>query len=99
LTELKQFYEKRDAKFGEICELIAEQLGFDPKSMTQDEHHKAGEEAEHHIEQWQDGPDLKSEIPANPTALQHLLIEYCHNEDDIMVLEDELPGGVDAAQT
>lgn len=65
--------------------------------MSQDQRHKVGEEAEQHIEEWQEGPDLKSEMPTNPTSLQHLLIEYCHIEDDIMVLEDELPGGVDAS--
>ena len=76
LTSLQQ---QLDAKYGEIFDWIASQLGFpDTSKMSADERMQVDVETDQAIEQWEETAEMEL-IPPEPTVpLQHLLRQH-HN--------------------
>ena len=90
-TEVTLFYDALEAKFSQICELLARELGHgDFNNLSDGNQERIEEEAENNIEQWYEGPELEGiEIP-NPTPLQRLLAEFTYSENEIIDREDGL---------
>jgi hypothetical protein len=95
-SELSAFLARRDAKFAEICQSLAEQLGTgDMGELDAEQRAAITKTAEEQIETWQAQSALTEQAIANPTPLQRLLAEYCEIETQIVKREDEIAARID----
>ena len=87
LTSLR---EQLDAKYGEIFDLIASQLGYSDRSkLSASERTKLKEETDQAIEQWEETAEMEL-IPPEPTVpLQHLLRQHHNIAVEILDIKDE----------
>jgi len=95
-SELNAFITRRDAKFAEICQSLAGQMGLGDLGEVDAEQRAAiAKTAEEQIETWQAQSGLTEQAIASPTPLQRLVAEYCEIEKQIMKREDEIAARID----
>src|SRR3989337_2039394 len=78
MTKLDQLYAERDKKFGEICALVARELGhFDFATTNGEDRERVAHEAEQYVKEWEETTELRTRPGIRPvTPLRRLLSEY-----------------------
>ena len=77
-----------DAKFQEICQLLAVELGLSGERLTN--------EAETAIKRWEEAAGMQDIPPAPSSPLQKLLKEHYELDEQILDAEDAEIDGLDA---
>jgi hypothetical protein len=95
MTKLELLYAQKTKKFGEICALVARELGYgEPPTMSDEDRKQVEGEAKQYVEQWGETVELQTSPTIRPiTPLRRLLVQY-HDICERILDEREIEVGV-----
>ena len=95
MTKLELLYAEKAKKFGEICALVARELGYGELATINGEgRDQVEDEAEQYVEQWREMVELRTSPTIRPiTPLRRLLSQY-HDICERILDEHEIEVGL-----
>ena len=95
MTKLELLYAQKSEKFGELCALVARELGYGELSTLSVEHRiRVEDQANQYVEQWEETVEMRTNFTIRPgTPLRHLLAEH-HDICERILDEHEVDAGL-----
>ena len=95
MTKLELLYAQKSEKFGQVCALVARDLGYEELStLTDYDRNRVEDEAEQYVEQWEETVEMRTSATIRPiTALRRLLAEY-HDICERILDEQDIDAGL-----
>ena len=78
MTKLELLYAQKSEKFGELCAVVARELGYGELStLSVGDRIRLEDEAKQYVEQWEETVEMRTNFTIRPvTPLRHLLAEH-----------------------
>ena len=78
MTKLELLNAEKTRKFGEICKLVARELGYgEPATLRREDRRHVEREAEQYVKDWEETVEFRTNPDIRPmTPLRHLLNEH-----------------------
>jgi hypothetical protein len=95
MTKLELLYAQKSQKFGEVCALVARELGYSELPLLSDEdRNRVEDEAKQYVEQWEETVEMRTSPTIRPiTPLRRRLAEH-HEICERILDEQEMDAGL-----
>jgi hypothetical protein len=95
MTKLELLFAQKSKKFGQVCAVVARELGYGELStLSDEERNQVEDEAKQCVEQWEETVEMRTSFTIRPiTPLRRLLAEY-HDIGERILDEQEMVAGL-----